>query len=179
MPPIPDWNALHPLVVHFPIALLMIAPVLIAVGLVARRERGVLTAAFLVVAMGTVAAWVAVATGESAGELADRLPGVESILERHEELAETTRNVFTVLTLAFAGLLFVPWALKRELSRGVRLAGYGVLLAAHVAGLGSLAATAHQGGRLVHEKGVHAMMSPQRQVSGSGTEVADGDRDQD
>ena len=34
LPPIPSWDGLHPLVVHFPIALLLAAPVLLLAGMV-------------------------------------------------------------------------------------------------------------------------------------------------
>lgn len=152
----PAWNALHPLVVHFPIALLSVVPLVIVIGLLARPERGVLGIAFLLMALGTAAAWLAAATGESAARLAERLPGVAALLEQHEELAETTRTLFTALALAFGGLLAVPRVLKRPLARGPRLALHGAFLVLYLAGLGALVATAHQGGRLVHEKGVHA-----------------------
>ena len=33
-PAIPSWDALHPLIIHFPIALLLIAPIFIIVGAV-------------------------------------------------------------------------------------------------------------------------------------------------
>ena len=31
-PPIPSWDGLHPLIVHFPIALLLVAPLLVVLG---------------------------------------------------------------------------------------------------------------------------------------------------
>jgi uncharacterized membrane protein len=161
VPALPPWNALHPLVVHFPIALLLVVPLIIAIGIAGRPGRGVLGVAFLLLVLGTAAAWIAAATGESAGQLAERLPGVARILDRHEELAEITRTLFTALTLAYGGLLAVPRALKRELSRRRRIALHGGFLVLYVAALGPLVATAHQGGRLVHEKGVHALLPPE------------------
>jgi uncharacterized membrane protein len=84
---------------------------------------------------------------------------VRAVLERHAELGEMTRNVFTALTLVFAGFVFVPTRLKRPLSRGVT-AGLGLLfLVLYAAGALLIANTAHQGARLVHEFGVHAMMA--------------------
>lgn len=160
MTPIPPWNGLHPLIVHFPIALLMVAPILIVVALLAKQERAFLTSALIVMALGTAGAWLAVATGEAAGHLAEGIPGAEPLLERHEEMAESARTVFTVLTLVFAALIAVPWALKREPPRAVRLGSYGGLLAVYAGALLFLANTAHQGARLVHEKGVHALVVP-------------------
>jgi uncharacterized membrane protein len=164
MPLVPSWHGLHPLVVHFPIALLMVAPILVVVGLLGRKwERPFLAAALVVMALGTAGAWLAVASGDAAGQLADRLPGVAPLLERHEEMAETTRTLFTVLTLVFGAMVFGPWALKREPPRALRLGAHAALLAAYAGALVYLANTAHQGGRLVHEKGVHALVASGRQ----------------
>jgi uncharacterized membrane protein len=160
MPPMPSWNALHPLIVHFPIALLMVAPILVMVGLLLKGQRTFLTSALLLMVLGTAGAWLAVATGNSAGELAERLPGVKALLERHEEMAETTRTVFTVLTLVFASLIAIPWALRREPPRLVRLGAHVAFLAVYAGALVYLASAAHQGGRLVHELGVHALVAP-------------------
>jgi len=159
-PALPSWDALHPLVVHFPVALLLVAPLFVLGGLVIRRfERGFLLAALALMVMGTVAAWVAVATGEAAGELATRTPAVRAALERHEELAETTRTLFTALTLTFALLLFLPGILRRTPSAVVRNVAGGVFLVGWFAGAGVLANTAHAGGQLVHVYGVHAVMT--------------------
>lgn len=160
MPPMPPWSGLHPLVVHFPIALLAAAPVLVALGMLFPRARGILPSAFVLTLLATAGAFLAVGSGEAAGQVAERLPGVAPLLERHEELAEATRTLAAVLTLASAGLLGAPWALRREPSRGVRLGCYAALLALHAAAFGAVAATAHAGGRLVHEKGLRAMMAP-------------------
>jgi len=42
-PPIPNWDALHPLIIHFPIALLLIAPIFVVVGAALTPPRGDLT----------------------------------------------------------------------------------------------------------------------------------------
>ena len=158
MLPIPAWSAAHPAVVHFPIALLGVAPILIFVGLLTRRAPAFLAAALLVMALGTASAWLAVATGGAAAHVAEGTPGIEPLLEQHEEMAESARTIFTVLTLVFAALLSLPLALKRELPRSIRVGSYGALLAVYAGALVYLATTAHQGARLVHEKGVHALL---------------------
>ncbi len=159
LPPLPTWDALHPLVVHFPVALLLTAPLLVLMGLaLPRAGRGFLNAALAVMVLGTVAAWVAVGTGEAAGELATRTPAVRAALEQHEELAETTRTVFTLLTLTFAVLLLGPALLKRTPGRRITVLAGGAYLVCYLFGSVLLANTAHQGGRLVHGLGVHALM---------------------
>jgi len=39
-PPIPSWDAWHPMIIHFPIALLLIAPVFILLGALLEPARG-------------------------------------------------------------------------------------------------------------------------------------------
>ena len=179
LPPIPAWDALHPLVVHFPVALLLVAPILVLLGLVLepKRGRGLLVAALVLMVLGTIAAWVAVGTGEAAGRLADRTPAVNAILEQHEELAETVRLVFTALTAVFAAVLFVPVALRRQLGRAASTSLLVVFLGFYAVGALLLANTAHNGGRLVHEQGVHALMAPTPAAQQTAWLV--GDRDDD
>jgi uncharacterized membrane protein len=109
--------------------------------------------------IGTIAAFIAVSTGESAGELAERVPNVEAVLENHEELAETTRNIFTALTVIFGAIIFVPMIFKKELGRKVMIPVGLAFLVFYGAGSVVLMNAAHEGGRLVHEYGVRAMMS--------------------
>ena len=56
LPPIPSWQAIHPLVVHFPIALLLIAPVFILIGIALKPERRFpfLLVALILMALGTL-----------------------------------------------------------------------------------------------------------------------------
>jgi uncharacterized membrane protein len=158
LPPLPGWEGFHPLIVHFPIALLLVTPLLVVLGLfLPRSERGFLTAAFVVMALGTLAIYVAVPSGEAAGKLAERTPEINKILERHEGLAETSRAVFTALTAIFAVIVFVPRLLRKGLDRLTWIALNASFLVLYGSGTLVLVNTAHAGGRLVHEQGVHAM----------------------
>ena len=152
-PPIPGWDALHPLVIHFPIALLLVSPLFLVIGAVLRPERGrpYLIAAFLLMFFGTVGAWFAVATGKHAAEVLESNDQLAAVLDRHQELAETTRIVFTILTAAFAALLFVPRWLRRTSGRLVTTVLPLVFLVAYAAGALLLANAAHLGGALVHD----------------------------
>ena len=159
LPPIPAWDGLHPLIVHFPIALLLVAPLFIVLGLLAGgRSRLFMTSALVLMVLGTAASYVAVSTGEAAGKLADRTPEVNQVLQHHEDLAERTRLTFTVLTVVFAGLLAGPAVLKRQLARVPAVVLTLLFLGVYSAGAVVLANTAHNGGRLVHELGVRSLM---------------------
>jgi uncharacterized membrane protein len=157
--PVPGLDGLHPLVIHFPIALLVVAPLFVVLGLLfGKRGKGLLVAALVLMAIGTISAYVAVETGEAAAELADRTPEVTPILAHHQQLAERTRLIFTVLTAILAVLVAFTGLRKREMTRGLAFGVYGVFLALYAVGAVNLANTAHNGGRLVHEFGVRALM---------------------
>lgn len=160
LPPLPSWDGLHPLIVHFPIALLFVAPLFVVLGIVLRRSRLFLWAALLLMAIGTTATFFAVSTGEAAGKLAERTPQINAVLERHEELAETTRIIFAALTLVFAAIVVAPAAFRRLQGPAFRITLPLVFLLFYGAGVVVLANTAHNGGRLVHELGVQALMAP-------------------
>ncbi len=154
-------NGIHPMVVHFPVALLLTAPVLLVIAAVLKGHRSWMLAGLVVMTLGTAGAWAAVATGEADGELAERaLPGVKAVLEQHEQMAETTSTIFTVLALVLAALIAIPWVFKKQLSTAMKVAPLAVFLALYAGAAGYLASTAHQGGRLVHELGVRTMMAP-------------------
>lgn len=170
LPPIPAWNSLHPLIVHFPIALLLVAPLLVAAALVWKSlSRGLLVGAFTLMLLGTVATWVAVRTGEAVAEDAEKGGArVEAVVEQHEELAESTRTIFTLLTLVFGALTFAPVLLRRNLDRMPMTVAHAAFLVLYAGGAVFLVNTAHQGGRIVHEFGVRAQLS-QAQSSGGMT----------
>lgn len=164
-PPIPSWDGLHPLVIHFPVALLLVAPVLVVLGALWKKHAsGLLLAALVLMVLGTAAAYVAVETGEAAAELADRSPEINPVLHHHQQLAERTRLVFTGLTVVFAAIVLVPAFLKREFKRPLQLAIYALFLVLYAGGALLLANTAHNGGRLVHEFGVRAFVPPAQQT---------------
>jgi uncharacterized membrane protein len=161
-PPIPSWDGLHPLIVHFPIALLLVAPVFIVVGTVVSPSRGrsYLVAAMVLLLLGTAAVFVAVETGEAAARLAERSPSMAQVLETHESLAERTRVVFGVLSAVFVALLVVPRLLRRTDTRLTTTVLPLAFLVLYGAGALLLVNTAHNGGRLVHQFGVRALMPP-------------------
>lgn len=158
LPPIPNWTELHPLVIHFPIALLLVAPIFIIIGIIVNPLKGrpFFIAALVLMLLGTAGAFLAIATGEAAGEIAERTPAVSVVLERHEDLAEMTRIVFSVLTLLFAAILLLPRLLMREAPVATARVLPLAFLMFYTAGAVILVNTAHNGGRLVHELGVHA-----------------------
>ena len=193
-PPIPSWDAMHPLIIHFPIALLTIVPVLLVLGLFWHKySRGLFLASLVLMVVGTIGIYAAMATGEAGEERAEKIAGAEVVLHQHEELAETTRNIFTALTLIFGAMLITPEVIKRRARKNTNalttndeaaLSDKGLFflggktatiitaafLLFYLAGVVTLANAAHQGGRLVHELGVQAAMNKGDGVAQAGAE---------
>jgi uncharacterized membrane protein len=154
-PPPPE--ALHVLVVHSPIGLLLVAPLFVLLAMLFRRSAG--WAALIILVLGTAGAWAAVQTGVDARDMVEDGPdAMWQVLEKHEELAIAARNVFTVVTVVYAFIL--GWSfLSEKISRltvwiPLNLVFLAALLAANLL----LANAAHQGGHLVHLYGVHAAL---------------------
>ena len=159
-PPLPTWYGLHPLVVHFPIALLLTAPVLVVLAILFRNEhRSCAVAALTIMILGCVSAFVAAASGEAAGQVADRSEDINRVMAEHEKLAETVCVVFSILTVTFAGLTFLPVLLKKELSSRLRTIATSMFLAVYFAAGLLVVNTGHLGGRLVHEFGVKSIVA--------------------
>lgn len=159
-PEIPGWDALHPLVVHFPIALLLVAPIFVILAVVAaKHNKAYAVSALVLMALGTLGAAVAVSTGEAAGELVQRTPDIARALSEHEELAETTRTLFVLLTVIYAVIIGVPLLLQKKMSWVQMAALSAVFLCLYAAGALYLVRTGEHGGQLVHHYGVKAMIA--------------------
>ena len=158
MMPIPNWNQLHPLVIHFPIALLLVAPlfVIVATLLSPVKGRPFLISALGMMVVGTVSLFFALETGTAAANLLGESTQVKQVLEKHEQLAETTCILFSALTVVFGHLVVLPIILRRELNRTLSTSLVAAFLILYGTGALFLVNTAHQGGRLFHEFGVSA-----------------------
>ncbi len=178
LPPFPDWDGMHPLVVHFPIALLLVAPLFVVLGLILPKQwNGLATAALVLMILGTLGAFVAVSTGEAGGELVERNEAISATLEHHEDLAETTRTVFAVLTLIFAAIVVTPVVLRTTVKPMLRTGLCVAFLCLYAFGAVLLANTAHEGGRLVHEHGVQALIAAGPSALGESVEHEDREDD--
>jgi uncharacterized membrane protein len=167
---IPD--PLHPAIVHFPIVLALLAPILAAATLWAIHSermprRGWLAIIVLQVVL-VCTTWAATETGERDEERVERVVA-ERHIETHEEAAERFLVLAAlVLPLAAAGLLAGP----------IGLVNRALTVALSLAALGAAGAAGHSGGELVYRHGA-AVAYVQPDPSGTGSSLAYLDQDDD
>lgn len=134
---------IHPLIVHFPIALLLTS---VLADLLALLRPGTVfkdVALFLLI-LGVIGAIAAGVSGERAAEAVAHLPDLREAVEQHEDLATGTIWLFVALLLSRLYMV-----IKGRFVSIFRAAYFIVSL---VAG-GLLMATAYSGGSLVYERG--------------------------
>lgn len=146
---------LHPMLVHFPIALLFASAALDALGFLLRRPS-LTRAGFFTLALGTAGAGVAALTGpdHAQGDAA-----VQSLLTSHQS--------FALITVALAvALMLVRFAAVGGLSGGPALAYLG----ATVLLLVSLSLTGYFGGELTYHQGIGVTVVQPVLAAGAGGE---------
>jgi uncharacterized membrane protein len=133
---------LHPFVVHFPIALLMLG--LIAELWASLRKDGRAESAGLWLQVGgTIGVMASVATGILAGQGEEIANGARSVFDTHQQGAFISAAVFAGLLLWRAGGKVSPGSSQRVL-----------FLLLYAAGVAAVVFTGLFGGRLVFEFGI-------------------------
>lgn len=185
LPPMPSWDGAHPILVHLPIGVLVFVPALLLIAALDAKRRKVWACSALVAMLfGTLFAFLAVMSGEEAGEHVALSAQAEAVLEHHEELGETVRTGFAVLTGLFAAILLVGVYVKKKWARPAVAVASALFGLAYLYALTLLANTGHEGGRLVHEFGVHApvahrLADPDAPPISRNTERESGEHDDD
>lgn len=162
LPSPPPLEGLHPMIVHFPIALLLVAPILVVLGLLNKRcTMAWWAAAAVILLLGTIGAWAATITGEmseKAGlvtaamkKMPEAATAINDTLETHSDLAESARNIFTAVTGLFT--LFVAFSLltKRVYAKAASVGIALVFLVLWGVGAFKVIQVGHLGATLVHK----------------------------
>ena len=146
MPLIPAWAPnVHPLVVHFPIALLFAAGAVDLAGLLAPDRRPLRDTATWLYIGGAATAVCAYYSGYTAAQAGAFSPEVRVLVDAHADRAFAATWLFAF----FASLrLAMSYILRSR--RALRLGAVAVALV----GLGALVQTALLGARLVFEQGL-------------------------
>lgn len=188
MPPLPPtWDGFHPLFVHFPVALFVVAPLLVLLAAVTGK-KAIMFCALLLLGVGVVTSFLATNTGEAAYDIMEPDEDLDpegaayDLAEEHMESSEFARNVFAGVTGVYAVLFVVGLVKPKTLHLKPRLITHAVVLLVLAWGNMLLANAAHMGGELVHRYGVRAALAPLEEAteeeaasdeatSGSGSET--------
>ncbi|MEX1213001.1 MAG: DUF2231 domain-containing protein [Balneolaceae bacterium] len=152
MPTVPDmWRAelWHPMVVHFPIALLLGAAVLRWIHLATGRNRFpvLYSCSKGMLVVGALFSWLAIYTGDIADSIVTRALCDPTVLEAHEQLAMWTAFLFTIA--AILDLIHDYWKWN-DWKGSFATWTVAILL---LAGSAGLSYTAHLGASLVYQQG--------------------------
>ena len=140
----PSIASLHPQVVHFAIALLIVGVVFRLLSLTGRLAFTGPAATTLIV-LGTVATVLAVQSGNDAHGPVERIPGVRPAVVDHEEWGIRARNIF----LGVAALELIALALAGRMPKQAKVVAMGAA-AIGLVGLGAIYEAGEHGGQLVY-----------------------------
>jgi uncharacterized membrane protein len=140
----PPLSELHPVIVHFVIALGVVGVLLRVISLFSFGQwaRHGATALLLIAAAGGA---LAVKSGDAAHGPAERIPGAREAVQKHEHDGERARNVLGLVALLEVGAL-----LMRKKAGAAR----GLMAASALVGLGAaylIYEAGEHGGQLVYE----------------------------
>lgn len=139
----------HPLTVHFPVALLLLATITFLVALFLKRSRRHTweLSGSLLLFTGSLGAWIAIYTGNIADGAVARTICDPTILKTHENASYTTAYLFTSASLV--NLFMLRRMFNDKLQSVFK---YGLLLLM-LSGSGYLVYTGHLGATLVYQQG--------------------------
>ena len=140
----PSIASLHPQVVHFAIALLIVGVVFRLLSLTGRLAFTGPAATTLIV-LGTVATVLAVQSGNDAHGPVERIPGVRPAVVDHEEWGIRARNI----VLGVAALELLALALAGRMPKQAKVVAMGAA-AIGLVGLAAIYEAGEHGGELVY-----------------------------
>lgn len=153
-PVMPSIGSLHPVLVHFSIALLAVGVLLRLVGLTGKVAFAKPAASLLIIA-GVLAALASAKSGIDAHGPVERTPGALEALGRHQRLGLLTRNIFLGVGVMEIAALVLEWRMKKRgepdaRAKRIVLAPYLLSAVVGLVGLVYLFQTGRNGGKLVY-----------------------------
>ncbi|GAA4646945.1 hypothetical protein GCM10023115_49070 [Pontixanthobacter gangjinensis] len=146
MDQLPDFwrtEVFHPLSVHFPIVLLLMASLFKLIGLWSSRITWDHGGRFLLI-LGVIGVWLSIYTGNLADGIVSRQLCDPTVLKEHENFAYTTAWIFTIALLIDILTRYI------DLIK-TRITGI-ILVILMLAGSASLAYVGHLGAELVYQQ---------------------------
>ena len=143
----PEWAPnIHPMIVHFPIALLIIAVLVDLLSIMMKKQRWFRHAATLLYSVGAVSAIVTYLTGRNAADTVMLPAAASPVVNEHSDWAFRTVWFFGILASVRLSLSFIIEEQKYAVTLPLFVAG--------LAGIFLLYETAEHGGQLVFQYGV-------------------------
>ena len=136
-----DFNHLHPMIVHFPIALLIVGFIADVVGVILKKDFFT-KAGFLLLIVGTIGVFAAYFSGDLAGDGVSEAGALKLALEDHEHAAVLTLWLMTGTALVRIAIV----SLKKYFGVYRWIALFIFLI-----GVLSIARTGFYGGELVYK----------------------------
>ncbi len=134
----------HPLTVHFPLAILLLATIIILAGIFIKKKFFTETG-YLLLFIGSIGAWIAIYTGNLADGIVSRQICDPTVLKNHEQ------NAYLVTWIFSGASLFVAIDYLGILKKLKKITSIVILLLA-LAGSGFLVYTGHLGAELVYQQ---------------------------
>ena len=134
---------LHPILIHFPIALLVAGLGIDVAGWLLGSDW-LRRSALLLLILGALGTAAAVWSGSSQEEIIVKTPDIERTLETHSDSGEATMWFFLGVAAVRAGVVR-----RRKLTPGV----HALFILLWLVGAGLLVRTAYYGGEMVYEHG--------------------------
>lgn len=136
-----DTQHIHPMIVHFPIALLIVGLLADAVGLFSNKEF-FSKAGFYLLILGTLGVVAAFFSGNLAGEGVTEAGSLKQALETHEDAAE-----LSVWLISIAAIVRITFVAVKKYSGILKWSAFALFLIAVL----SIARTGYYGGELVYK----------------------------
>jgi uncharacterized membrane protein len=165
---LPEWAPnLHPIVVHFPIALLAVAVLLDLIRFTKRDHAGLNLSVQILYGLGTLGLIVAFITGRQATDTVEVAGQAFTVLASHENWALAT----TIFFILFFGLRFAAYWYQLDMRKSISVAS----VALGLIGMCLVTITGDRGGELVfgHGVGVAVIEELHRELEGKSDRLAE------
>ncbi len=136
-----DAQHLHPMIVHFPIALLIVGLLADAAGLFSKKDF-FSNAGFYLLILGTIGVVAAYLSGDLAGDGVTEAGPLKQALETHEAAAK-----LSILLISIAALVRIAFMVIKRYTGSLKWIAFGLFLI----GVLSIARTGYYGGELVYK----------------------------
>jgi uncharacterized membrane protein len=143
---VPEWAPnIHPLIIHFPIALWLVAVLFDFVSLI-KKESWIRNAAVSLYGLGAISAYAAFLSGEQAIDLVSIPFQGEMTASNHSDWGHYTLYFFISYAVVRGFIFWKQWDKKKVVAIALFILG--------TIGMSMVAKTADMGGKLVYKYGV-------------------------